>query len=268
MQPFLICFTYPKNATRHELRIANCFTMVELLVVIAIIAILASMLISALYNAKLVTKSIVCIGKERQIGLAWSYFSNDNDEWLLGASGSVNRFGGAGFSSNSNKDWPYMISDYLQMPDLPDGYWTGVPAKYGYNSPITCDSMNNGAIRIRYLRDIHYGMPIYNIGGDNNSGYKAYAKQFHIRYPSNLCVIIDSSSNYTLVRTEYSGAIYMEQTYMFSATSNHVDFRHIRPGPWSGLANALIADGHVESKRFKEISPAQWKTDKFWGWGP
>jgi prepilin-type N-terminal cleavage/methylation domain-containing protein len=56
------------------------FTLIELLVVIAIIAILAAMLLPALARAKESGRRAVCLGNQKQLGIAAYLYAEENEE--------------------------------------------------------------------------------------------------------------------------------------------------------------------------------------------
>ena len=61
---------------------SKAFTLIELLVVIAIISLLVSILLPSLNRAKNLAKRVVCASNMKNLGLAFSMYQHDWEEWF------------------------------------------------------------------------------------------------------------------------------------------------------------------------------------------
>lgn len=211
----------------------NGFTLIELLVVIAIIAILASMLMPALRSAKRSAHGIVCVNNLKQIGTGFSFYMDDNDEFIpyvRDRRTPVNYWWQKIGSSAGDATITPAYSGYIRI--FPYNYSGGKAGKY--ESVWACPEV---AQRTDPWCSYAYNVDAGTIQTDG-SGWNTLKKLQKIRRPSDKLLLTDSlMTDPTRSANWHSYGTYITFFYPGAAQVGLVHGK--------ASANILFVDGHV-----------------------
>ena len=103
----------------------KAFTLIELLVVIAIVALLLSIIVPSLQNAKRYAAAAVCLANISQLGKAWMLFAEDNGGYIIDGDTSDERGNNAGYSVYNRAFWGdsdgIRVHNWVGRPMGPNG---------------------------------------------------------------------------------------------------------------------------------------------------
>ena len=243
---------------------AEGFTLVELLVVIAIIALLVSLLMPSLRQARDLAKGAVCMAHVRQIGSGLAMYANDHDahlpyyqrfpytaeeSWTDSLGVTYTMYGRIlletfwyepGAHSNPTRNGDGFLRPYMGTSTRGSDNIVGCPTVP--KEPHLVTRLKDGrATTMEKQRTRSYGLNLWEVTDPEPDGSSDYG------YPKPISSILRPAE---LVYMCDAAAYYVRRPSVYQIEQNtwHIpDLRHL------GAFSAVLVDGHAESGTLESL---------------
>jgi prepilin-type N-terminal cleavage/methylation domain-containing protein/prepilin-type processing-associated H-X9-DG protein len=244
------------------------FTLVELMVVITIVAILASLLLPALVRSKSHARSILCMRNGKQLTVAWTMYSGDNNDCLVyNLGGDTNRTSFAPDNQpnwvNNIMDWELSVDDtntsFLDSSLLGQQYFGHSPSIFKCPEDTALSPIQQQAGWTARVRSVSMNAMVGNPGSllqgssnTNNPTYRQFLKDSDIPTPSSIFVFLDEHAN-----SINDGYFLNTPGDPEGGTNNVLEWIDLPAAYHNGGGSFSFADGHTEIHQWANDSTKQ-----------
>lgn len=245
----------------------RCFSLIELLIVIAIIAILAGMLLPALNKARAMAHASACFNNMRQIGNTFSFYADDNSDWMPLCSYNNGTYGQFDIPDpgTSKFFWVRIVSFYTDNAFKKYMITSASKLLLCSANPAEAHSAEYNGVKTTVSNYLyHQALGIFYADGNagtygnstpSTSKYYGGRSRKRCKAPSESAILEDGSckdpANGLAIRER-------DQNLLPTAKRQHASVRH------NGSTQFLYADGHADRKNLYKISQEEY--DRLLSW--
>lgn len=236
------------------------FTLIELLVVISIIALLISILLPALRQARETAKGLTCLANLKQLHLGIAMYGQDNDDHCTPNytyEGEKEPSIGGWYKDGSKGwawMWPHHAANYMMTSRVYGDNGSGIQKIVDDNVPFECPSGLEGVLPTRS----HYGINIHLSGYRWENNFKdIWIKRLsYVRTPSDKYLIFDAGF-YSIL--EWQAMIPQQSAYIpgYNPTpiylGNQARTEDSVQGRHNKTVNYIAVDGHGTTESPKDF---------------